>query len=358
MILIPTLFFEETYAGWAKFTRRMIPYLEDQNVVVLTFRSELKSDIPHAIIPFDFIRNNRIRSLWFSLYACFFILANRRKVSAVFCPNLYLFSLLIAGVSKLTNSIFTGRVCANELKSFYSRSSTLRIWLAKRFHNIIVLSEASKTEAQTLLGAEVKIEFIPNPVDEFFINKTRKPEEANVLFVGEFIPRKGLKRLLNSCKEAKVNISNLKLTIIGPITDKLYYDELDRFYDFAKSDWITILDKQEKENLLNFYSSSTVFVLPSYSEGMPNVLLEAMAVGVPCIGSRIPGIVENIYHGQTGMLFSGEDFSQELIKLLTHKNLRELISEQGKLFIEAERLPRKVFSIYNNIIFDGTTSNS
>lgn len=358
MILVPTLYFEETYAGWAKFTRRMIPYLEDQDVIVLTFKSELKSDFPHAIIPFDFIKNNRLRSLWFSLYTFFFILANRRKISAVFCSNLYMFSLLIALASKFTKSTFTGRVCANELKSFYSNFSRFRTWLATRFHNVIVLSESTKDEAKALLGSEINVKFIPNPVDEFFIGGLWSPEEAKVLFVGEFNPRKGVKRLLNSCQKAKAEVPNLSLSIVGPITDELYYNELDEMFDFEESEWIRIYDKVEKEKLLEFYSTSTVFVLPSYSEGMPNVLLEAMAVGVPCIGSRIPGIVENIYHGQTGLLFSGQDFSQELIQLLTNENLREFISEQGKQFIEAERLPRKVFNIYNKLIFDGASSNS
>ena len=46
----------------------------------------------------------------------------------------------------------------------------------------------------------------------------------------------------------------------------------------------------EKEELWKIYLASDLFVLPSLSEGMPNALLEALGVGLPCLGSRIPGL--------------------------------------------------------------------
>jgi glycosyltransferase involved in cell wall biosynthesis len=52
----------------------------------------------------------------------------------------------------------------------------------------------------------------------------------------------------------------------------------------------------EKEDLWKIYLASDLFVLPSLSEGMPNVLLEALGCGIPCIGSDIPGIRDILCH--------------------------------------------------------------
>jgi glycosyltransferase involved in cell wall biosynthesis len=67
--------------------------------------------------------------------------------------------------------------------------------------------------------------------------------------------------------------------------------------------------------VIRLMAECAVFVLPSRSEGMPRVLIEAMAAGKPIIASRVGGIPHYIEHGQTGLLFDRDDV-ESLTKLL------------------------------------------
>jgi glycosyltransferase involved in cell wall biosynthesis len=100
-------------------------------------------------------------------------------------------------------------------------------------------------------------------------------------------------------------------------------------------------------NVDEFYQLSDIFVLPSYAEGMPNALLEAMACGLPVIASRIGGVVDVVEEGKTGILFeSGNvaELSSALKRLLEDGALRrKLGAEARKTIIEKFSIDKVVY---------------
>jgi glycosyltransferase involved in cell wall biosynthesis len=87
------------------------------------------------------------------------------------------------------------------------------------------------------------------------------------------------------------------------------------------------------DDMPHFYRSLDLFVLPSYREGMPNVLLEAMATGLPCVVTDIPGVQEVIASGENGVLVPQQDAQQlatALSELLRDKTLRHSIGRAAR----------------------------
>jgi glycosyltransferase involved in cell wall biosynthesis len=87
---------------------------------------------------------------------------------------------------------------------------------------------------------------------------------------------------------------------------------------------------------LALIADCTCFVLPSRTEGMPRVLIEAMAAGKPILASRVGGIPFYIEDGQTGLLFDSEDEEQLaacLRRVLASETLRARLGEQGRAYV-------------------------
>ena len=82
-----------------------------------------------------------------------------------------------------------------------------------------------------------------------------------------------------------------------------------------------------------------MLVLPSFMEGLPIVLMEAMALGVPVVASRVAGIPELVEDGKGGLLFAPSNWAELgacLERLLTDEALCCSLAEQGKMKVAAE----------------------
>jgi glycosyltransferase involved in cell wall biosynthesis len=101
----------------------------------------------------------------------------------------------------------------------------------------------------------------------------------------------------------------------------------------------------------------TVLVLPSYDEGCPLVLLEAMSLGVPVVATRVAGVPELISDGETGYLVSPGDqelLADRIIRLLVDSDARRRLSERGRERVmedfTREHMVGKVQSVYSGIL--------
>jgi glycosyltransferase involved in cell wall biosynthesis len=84
-----------------------------------------------------------------------------------------------------------------------------------------------------------------------------------------------------------------------------------------------------REDVATLYQSADFFVLPSITEGLSNALLEAMACGLPVVGSRVPGIIDIVEEGHQGFLFDPQNVSeieQALYLTLNNSNLLKSLS--------------------------------
>jgi glycosyltransferase involved in cell wall biosynthesis len=153
---------------------------------------------------------------------------------------------------------------------------------------------------------EEKIQVITNYVDEVLFSPTPDLIIENrlerVLYVGRLSPEKNLDALIRAVAMAK-----LPIDLVGSGTEE---GRLNRLSSDLGVD-VRMLGNVSNSDLPAFINSYKYFVLPSYFEGMPKTLLEAMACGVICIGTDVDGINEVIHDGIDGFL--AEDISAEAI---------------------------------------------
>jgi glycosyltransferase involved in cell wall biosynthesis len=86
-----------------------------------------------------------------------------------------------------------------------------------------------------------------------------------------------------------------------------------------------------------------LYALPSVSEGLPLILLEAMAAGCPIVASRVGGVPEAVRHGKNGLLVQprrSDELADALILLLTDRQKRERFSLESRRIFESELTAR------------------
>ncbi|PWU01429.1 MAG: hypothetical protein C5B52_07390, partial [Bacteroidetes bacterium] len=110
------------------------------------------------------------------------------------------------------------------------------------------------------------------------------------------------------------------------------------------------------------YCLIDILVLPSFREGFPNVLLEAAAMGVPVVASKISGTIDAIKEGFNGELFSkgsAEELAATLEKLILNKSELIRLGQNGRKFAEENFSPLKIWQgqleIYESILLKSRT---
>ncbi len=174
-----------------------------------------------------------------------------------------------------------------------------------------------------------KINVIPNPVD---INIFRpipeiKRVQGRLCFIGRLSPEKNIELLL----EALSGIKNASILIIGD--GELESDLKSRSIRMGiNARFLGNIPNNELPGLLN---TCQAFVLPSKWEGMPKVLIEAMACGLPVIGTNVSGIKDLIEHGKTGLLCEPEigSLRDAIRKVLNNSQLCKDIGRRARDFV-------------------------
>jgi len=151
--------------------------------------------------------------------------------------------------------------------------------------------------------------------DMFHPSATRAKESRGLrlIFVGALVPKKGLQVLLEAL--AHPAFSKVYLTVVG---DGYYAPELKTICEQMglkdRTEWTGLLPQSEVAQLMG---ASHALCLPSFTEGSPNVIKEAMATGIPVVASRVGGIPETVCEGETALLFQPGNVD-ELRKCLLH----------------------------------------
>jgi glycosyltransferase involved in cell wall biosynthesis len=143
------------------------------------------------------------------------------------------------------------------------------------------------------------------------------PTRPIMLTVGVFDRRKNIHWLIEQWVNNQAFGTNGFLLAIGPQSrddpNGVLITSLKRMAD-THSDNIRILE--EVDDIERYYRAADIFVLPSHGEGMPNVLLEAMASGLSCIATQVSGTADLIHDRETGFTYALND-SEELEKAIS-----------------------------------------
>ena len=208
-----------------------------------------------------------------------------------------------------------------------------RDYLVNKSYLTIVQNEEQKKYFSTDLHEKIKI--LQNPVSKelLSINYDKSNDEIHIVGVGRLEEQKNFSLLIKAFKNVWDKHPNSRLHIYGEGTlrEKLQQE----IHDMHLSQ-VAILHGRSN-NYSEMYGGTSIFVLSSNFEGMPNTLLEAMAVGIPCISTNCPtGPSDIIRDGENGFLVEVGDYDmvfEKICKIIEDKNIAKEIGENAKKFI-------------------------
>ena len=134
-----------------------------------------------------------------------------------------------------------------------------------------------------------------NP-ERFSCHEYPRNEKVHFLYLGRIMREKGVDELFWAARKLREEGADFVLDLVG-----FFEDEYKEQVDALAAEGIAVFHGFQK-NPVPFYAAADCVVLPSYHEGMSNVLLEAAAVGRPVITSDIPGCREAVIDGGSGLL--------------------------------------------------------
>lgn len=138
-------------------------------------------------------------------------------------------------------------------------------------------------------------------------------DAMKLLFVGRLAPVKGLRILFEGFEMARATLTEITLTVIGDGSDRQWVDENAR-----RIGGITVLGYRSQDEVAQALGQSDVLVLPSFSEGVPVALMEAMVSARPVIATQVGGVAELVEDGVSGKLIAPGDahaLAQAMIEL-------------------------------------------
>jgi glycosyltransferase involved in cell wall biosynthesis len=186
-----------------------------------------------------------------------------------------------------------------------------------------------------------KIVVIPNGMDEIFYNEIKDNDfrtrlkisnkDKLVLFFGRLSPTKGIDKLVNVAQEITKIRKDIYFVFRGPDEGMKYVVE-----EATKNNENIILVKEtrDKKEIAKTYQSANVYVLPSYREGLPLTLFEAMASGLPVIASPVNGVPYEMKEPENGFLVKYGDLNnlkKRILQILDDDKLRKKISLNNKI---------------------------
>lgn len=184
--------------------------------------------------------------------------------------------------------------------------------------------------------ADPEAEFIciPNGVDTArFVPLPRAPNaQVKILFIGRLIPRKGFQRVVQALPLVRqLARVPFEIEVVGTGAAQTDLDALAA--KLGISDVIHYVGMVPYDKLERSYQYADIFVLTSLSEGMPSVILEAMACGLPIVASDVGGNNEIVREGDNGFLIRGDDvelLAERLAELVNNGELRRRMGERSR----------------------------
>lgn len=134
------------------------------------------------------------------------------------------------------------------------------------------------------------------------------PEKITFLMIGRLLKDKGIYEYIEAAKQIKAIYNNVAFDLVGSVDNNPSSITLKELTELIDQSLVNFLGK--KEDVRECIQSASVYVLPSYREGTPRSVLEAMAMGRPIITTDAPGCRDTVVHGVNGYLVPVKDVEQ------------------------------------------------
>ncbi len=219
---------------------------------------------------------------------------------------------------------------------------------------VICLSDSWKG-ALIQIAPKSNIRVIYNSVSlpEIYERTKQKKEIVNITFLGLIGERKGIFDLIEVVSRLITDGCNIHLAVGGNGDISRLYKEIDLKGLKNNVTYVGWIVGDAKDNLLR---NTDIFVLPSYGEGMPMTILEAMSYAIPIISTNVGGVPELVKEGATGYLVEPgnlDQLFQRMRRLIEDKPSRIFMGQKGRQVIETDfnlnTNVRKIETIYDTL---------
>lgn len=219
-----------------------------------------------------------------------------------------------------------------------------------------VVTMDSFTHKTLIISGCKNVRYCPNPLSLSIINQVSKErgslikQKNKIVFVGHVISTKGVYELVNACKQ----IDGIELHIIGKVLDQVRNDLLTIAAEKGDGAWLKLHGEISHEEVLRAMMTANIFAFPSYTEGFPNVILEAMVCGCAIASSSVGAIPEmlDVNNKPCGICYkpqSIDDVRDSIIHLLSDGDLCENYSQQAMCRAYSEYSMQNVWQRLINI---------
>lgn len=270
-------------------------------------------------------------------------------------------------IGKMLGMKIVAHIHGGSMREYYRKHppSIRRLigWVLRQADVVIALSAQWQRFLLDEVRSDLCVVVMPNTVDAPFAAAAKQDDYASrqqgnvVLFVGQLARAKGMFDILRAAPLVLASREDAVFLFAGGAREAQIQAELECFsLEAGLGSAVQFLGEVTGQAKLDLFRRATLFVLPSYGEGLPYVLLEAMAVGLPVITTpvgAIPEIIEDTHHG---FLIQPGDYAAlatRIIQLLEDGSLRQRMGLAGRRLILDSYLPdvamTQLVSLYDRL---------
>jgi colanic acid/amylovoran biosynthesis glycosyltransferase len=234
---------------------------------------------------------------------------------------------------------------------------------------VVCISDFARSQLMALSDPDswdrLEVVHVGIPVEQF--TRSRVPPAANrhpaILYIGRLVPEKGQAVLLEAVAMLAARGQLVQVTLAG---DGALRPDLERRAErLGIAAQVTFLGAVGQDQLRELYEDASIFCLPSFAEGVPVVLMEAMAMSLPVISTRIAGIPELIEDGVGGLLVTPgrpDELADRLEWLLSDPALCRELGMQGREAVlrefDAERSATQLYELFSERLLGSVQDRS
>lgn len=211
-------------------------------------------------------------------------------------------AVAVAAIARLTGRPMIAKVHGSDVNVFTQEPARRRqiCWALGRSAHVVAVSQALATRLEELGVDGRRIAVLYNGVDPSRFYPVPQPqarrelgyaeEDRIILFVGNVQASKGCMELVQAFAKLRQRVPRLKLVFVGAgPQQKALASECSTL---GMAGDVTFAGRLAHDQIVRWFGAADVFCLPSHAEGVPNVVLEAMACGTPVVATRVGGIPE------------------------------------------------------------------
>lgn len=234
-------------------------------------------------------------------------------------------------------------VPSDEVKRFAKHYKVLRPfirWLWRDADALVAVSNGLRSYAQEA-APDLSIQVIPNAIDLSVFTPALQPVAdgpVQLLYVGRFNVFKNVETLIEAAaKLDQMNVGEFELTLVGEGEQRHMLER--KVSDLGLTRRVHFMGWVARDRIVDHYRRADIFVTATTWEGMPNTVLEAMACGLPIVGTRVSGLHELVRDGVNGYLVPTKDahaLAEAIARLIDNGYERRRMGRQSRKLVERE----------------------